>query len=124
MALGDPFELSRSPTGRQQFKQQDDDDEHAGLPRRCARTACRVAERLLYGYADRQTDPTHPLGYLGVNCALPCSEDADAVRRMLAAVRKKTNERLRKRFAKAKLDRDLPSGVDLGTLARLRRRVG
>jgi hypothetical protein len=37
---------------------------------------------------------------------------------MLAAVRKKTNERLRKRFAKAKLDRDLPSGVDPGTLAR------
>jgi len=55
---------------------------------------------------------------------LPCPEDADAERRMLAAVRKKTNERLRKRFAKAKLDRDLPSGVDLGTLARFIQKIG
>jgi hypothetical protein len=43
---------------------------------------------------------------------------------MLAAVRKKTNERLRKRFAKAKLDRDLPSGVDPGTLARFIQTIG
>jgi len=55
---------------------------------------------------------------------LPCPEDADAERRMLAAVRKKTNERLRKRFAKAKLDRDLLSGVDLGTLARFIQKIG
>jgi hypothetical protein len=43
---------------------------------------------------------------------------------MLAAVRKKTNERLRKRFAKAKLNRDLPSGVDPGTLARFIQTIG
>ena len=57
-------------------------------------TARKVVERLLYGYADGQTDPAHPPGCLGVNCALPCPEDADGVRQMLAAVRKKTSRSL------------------------------
>src|SRR6266700_7322351 len=92
-----------------------------GAARADGSPGCRKAALRLRRPPDR---PTHPLGYLGVNCALPCSEDADAVRRMLAAVRKKTNERLRKRFAKAKLDRDLPSGVDPGTLARFIQTIG
>ena len=87
-------------------------------------TARKVVERLLYGYADGQTDPTHPPGCLGVNCALPCPEDADDVRQMLAAVRKKSGDRLRRRFTKAKSDGDLPPDADPAALAHFIQTIG
>ena len=71
--------------------------EALALPR-----ARAVAERLLNGFADACTDPAHPPGCLGLNCSLPCPEDADPVRRALAEMREQTRDQLCKRFKRAK----------------------
>jgi AcrR family transcriptional regulator len=87
-------------------------------------TARRVVERLFYGYANGHTDPGRPPGCLGVNCALPCPEDADAVRKMLASVRKKTAAKLRKRLKEARESGDLPPDADPDVLAHFIQTIG
>jgi len=82
-------------------------------------TARAVAERVLNGFADAYTDPSHPPGCLGLNCSLPCPEDADPIRTMLARMREETRTRLRKRFEQAKQTGDLPAGSQPSDLARL-----
>ena len=82
------------------------------------KTARAVAERLLNGFADGFTDPAHPPGCLGVNCALPCPEDADPVRLILARAREAIRTKLRERFEQAKLSGDLPADADPTELAR------
>ncbi len=80
-------------------------------------TARAVAERLLYGYADLQTNRAHAPGCLIVNSSLPCAE-GDAVRNWLAVLRERLRVRLRDRFACARDSGDLPANADPGALAR------
>lgn len=89
-----------------------------------APTAREVVRRLLHGYASLHTDPAHPRGCLGVNCALPCPEDADRVRMMLSDKRSVMRKRLKKRFDRAKADGDLPEHADTAALARFVQVVG
>lgn len=87
-------------------------------------TARAVVERLLYGFADAYTTKPHPPGCLVLNCSLPCSDDADSVRRDLADRRKAAKVELRKRFKRSKSDGDLPADADSDTLARYVLTVG
>jgi AcrR family transcriptional regulator len=81
-------------------------------------TARAVVERLLYGFADAYTSKSHPPGCLALNSSLPCSDDADSVRRDLAVQRKAARIELRKRFKRSKSEGDLPADADPDTLAR------
>ncbi len=69
-------------------------------------TARAVAERLLYAYADLQTNPAHAPGCLAMNSALPCAE-GDPIRSWID------------RFARARDSGDLPANADPDALARL-----
>jgi AcrR family transcriptional regulator len=80
-------------------------------------TARKVVEKLLYAIADSQTDPTKPPGCLGVNNALPHTDEPDGVRTMIASYGESSLEKLRMRFAKAKSDGDLPRSANPSTLA-------
>jgi hypothetical protein len=75
-------------------------------------------ERLLYGFADAYTAKPHPPGCLALNCSLPCSDDADTVRRDLAERGKAAKVELRKRFKRSKSEGDLPADADPDTRAR------
>jgi AcrR family transcriptional regulator len=81
-------------------------------------TARAVADRFLHGCASSYTDRAHPAGCLGVNCALPCPEDADAVRQNLATWRDAIRLKLRKRFKRAQATGDLSPVADPDELAR------
>ncbi len=81
-------------------------------------TARAVAERLLYGGADRLGDPQNPPGCLLVQGALACGEAADVVRRELAARRACGEEALRQRLARARAEGDLAAWADPADLAR------
>jgi AcrR family transcriptional regulator len=87
-------------------------------------TARAVVERLLFGFADAYTTKPHPPGCLALNCSLPCSNDADSVRRDLADRRKAAKVELRKRFKRSKSDGDLPADADPDALARYVLTVG
>jgi AcrR family transcriptional regulator len=80
-------------------------------------TAKAMAKRLLFAYADLQTDPSHARGCLVVNSAVPCAE-GDSVRAWLADLRARLRTKLRDRFAKA-VGADLPANADPDGLARL-----
>jgi hypothetical protein len=79
---------------------------------------------LLFGFADAYTTKPHPPGCLALNCSLPCSNDADSVRRDLADRRKAAKVELRKRFKRSKSDGDLPADADPDALARYVLTVG
>ncbi len=79
-------------------------------------TARAVAERLLLGAADLQTDPRHP-GCLMVQGALACGDAADPVRRELIARRKNGEAAIRRRLQRAKAEGDLPGDADPAGLA-------
>jgi AcrR family transcriptional regulator len=81
-------------------------------------TAKAVAERVLYGAADRLTDPRNPGGCLIVQAALACGDTAESVRKDLIAHREAGEALLRKRFARAKAEGDLPADADPGDLAK------
>jgi AcrR family transcriptional regulator len=81
-------------------------------------TARAVAERLLYAYADLQTNPAHAPGCLAMNSALPCAE-GDPIRNWMAGLREEMRVRLRARFARARDSGDLPANADPDALARL-----
>ena len=53
-----------------------------------------------------------------LNSSLPCSSDADSVRRDLADRHKASRIELRKRFKRSKSDGDLSADADPDTLAR------
>ncbi len=80
-------------------------------------TARRVAERLLYGCADAQTDRVHPPGCLGTSGALACSEAAEPIRAELIARRGAQEVALRRRLERAVAERDLPPATDVADLA-------
>ncbi|ABD87458.1 TetR/AcrR family transcriptional regulator [Rhodopseudomonas palustris] len=83
-----------------------------------APTARAVAEKLLMGIADVQTDPSHPPGCLLVQGGLACGSGSENVPFELASRRAETEDRLRQRFEQAKAEGDLTATADPCALAR------
>ena len=84
-----------------------------------AETSARgVAERLLYGSADQQTDGSHPPGCLVTSGALLCSDEHLSVRQVLADAREKAQASLQRRLELASMEGDLPADADPASLAR------
>jgi AcrR family transcriptional regulator len=81
-------------------------------------TAKAVAERVLFGAADRLTDARNPGGCLIVHAALACGDAADSVRKELIAHRTAGEALLRQRFERAKLEGDLSADAHAGDLAK------
>ena len=80
-------------------------------------TARLVAERMLYGCADAQTDTAHPPGCLGTNGALACSIAAEPIRLELVRRRAAGEAALRQRLERACQEGDLPQDADPAALA-------
>ncbi|QDP25570.1 TetR/AcrR family transcriptional regulator [Bradyrhizobium cosmicum] len=83
-----------------------------------APTARDVAERMLMGIADRQTDPANPPGCLLVQGGIACGSGSENVPFELAARRAENEDQLRERFVRAKAEGDLKPTSDPAALAR------
>lgn len=83
-----------------------------------APTARDVAERMLMGIADRQTDPANPPGCLLVQGGIACGSGSENVPFELAARRAENEDQLRERFVRAKAEGDLKESADPAALAR------
>jgi AcrR family transcriptional regulator len=83
-----------------------------------APTARDVAERMLTGVADKQTDPANPPGCLLVQGGIACGTGSASVPFELAARRAQTEDQLRDRFARARDEGDLKPSADPAALAR------
>ncbi|MBR0816422.1 TetR/AcrR family transcriptional regulator [Bradyrhizobium liaoningense] len=83
-----------------------------------APTARDVAERMLMGIADKQTDPANPPGCLLVQGGIACGTGSENVPFELAARRAENEEQLRERFVRAKAEGDLKPSSDPAALAR------
>src|SRR5579862_5868846 len=81
-------------------------------------TARAVIERLLQGAADLNTAPRNPGGCLTVQGALACGAAGYSIRLELIACRVAGEAALRRRFQRAKSERDLPADTDPADLAR------
>ena len=81
-------------------------------------TARAVVEHFLRGNADAQTETDQPHGCLVINGALACSDDALPIRNSLIERRAASQEKLRERFERAKVDGDLPADSCSGQMAR------
>ena len=81
-------------------------------------TAGAVVERLWRTAIDRLTDPGSPRGCLMVQSALACGDEAEPVRREVAARRAAVVVALRERFARAVAEGDLPALAAPAALAR------
>ncbi len=80
-------------------------------------TARLVAERLLFGAADAQTDGVHPAGCLATNGMVACSDAAGSIRRAVLLIRDRKHAALRERLDRARHERDLPDESDPEALA-------
>ncbi len=83
-----------------------------------APTAREVAERMLMGVADKQTDPANPPGCLLVQGGIACGSGSASVPFELATRRAQTEDQLRDRFARARDAGDLKPSADPAALAR------
>ncbi|WP_445221641.1 TetR/AcrR family transcriptional regulator [Bradyrhizobium sp. Pa8] len=83
-----------------------------------APTARDVAERMLMGIADKQTDPANPPGCLLVQGGIACGSGSENVPFELAARRAENEDQLRDRFVRAKAEGDLKPSSDPAALAR------
>ncbi|MCK1711516.1 MULTISPECIES: TetR/AcrR family transcriptional regulator [unclassified Bradyrhizobium] len=83
-----------------------------------AATARDVAERMLMGIADKQTDPANPPGCLLVQGGIACGTGSENVPFELAARRSQNEDQLRDRFIRAKAEGDLKPASDPAALAR------
>jgi AcrR family transcriptional regulator len=83
-----------------------------------APTARAVAEQLLSGTIDLVTDQRNPPGCLLVQGGLACGDAAESVRRELVARRLAAEAAIRKRFARARSEGDLPADTQPADLAR------
>ena len=81
-------------------------------------TARAVVERLLQGAADLNAAPRNPGGCLMVQGALASGDASDSIRQELVACRAAGEAALRRRFQRAKSERDLPADTDPADLAR------
>ncbi|MGT2435943.1 TetR/AcrR family transcriptional regulator [Bradyrhizobium betae] len=83
-----------------------------------ASTARDVAERMLMGIAEKQTDPANPPGCLLVQGGIACGSGSENVPFELAARRAENEAQLRDRFVRAKAEGDLKPTSDPAALAR------
>jgi len=83
-----------------------------------APTARDVAQRMLMGIAEKQTDPANPPGCLLVQGGIACGTGSESVPFELAARRAENEDQLRDRFVRAKAEGDLKSTSDPAALAR------
>jgi AcrR family transcriptional regulator len=83
-----------------------------------APTAREVAERMLMGIAEKQTDPANPPGCLLVQGGIACGTGSENVPFELAARRAENEDQLRERFIRAKAEGDLKPTSDPAALAR------
>src|ERR1700674_5537516 len=81
-------------------------------------TARAVVERLLQGAADLNAAPRNPGGCLMVQGALASGATGDSIRQELVACRAAGEAALRRRFQRAKSERDLPADTDPADSAR------
>lgn len=82
-----------------------------------APTARGVAERLLRGALDIQSNPEEPSGCLGVISTVTCGPEAESIRNEVIARRASSQAALVKRFAQAQESGDLPATIDPEALA-------
>jgi AcrR family transcriptional regulator len=75
-------------------------------------TAREVAEGLLNGAADVQTDPHTPAGCLATLGTTYCAEDSSPVGKILIASRLAGHAAIRERFERARAEGDLPADAD------------
>jgi AcrR family transcriptional regulator len=83
-----------------------------------APTASAYARALLEGAADLHGDKKNPPGCLGVQGALACSVQSEAIRKELARRRKLGESHIRERLKRAQAQGDLPADADPADLAR------
>ncbi|MCK1654542.1 TetR/AcrR family transcriptional regulator [Bradyrhizobium sp. 149] len=83
-----------------------------------APTVREVAERMLLGIAEKQTDPANPPGCLLVQGGIACGTGSENVPFELAARRAENEDQLRDRFIRAKAEGDLKESADPAALAR------
>jgi AcrR family transcriptional regulator len=83
-----------------------------------APTARDVAEQMLMGIAEKQTDPANPPGCLLVQGGIACGSGSENVPFELAARRAQNEDQLRDRFVRAKAEGDLKPSSDPAALAR------
>ncbi len=83
--------------------------EHAALAQPTAR---EVAESLLRGAADVQTDPRTPAGCLATLGTTYCAEDSSAVGKIVIASRLAGHAAIRARFERARAEGDLTADAD------------
>ena len=81
-------------------------------------TVREVVEHLLLGAADAVTNPENPPGCLAVQAALCCGDAAESIKQELMSRRANGEDDLRKRFARAVAEGDLPADTDAADLAR------
>jgi AcrR family transcriptional regulator len=79
-------------------------------------TARDVAEGLLRGAADVQTDPSTPAGCLATLGTTYCADDSSIVGKMLIASRLAGHAAIRARFERARAEGDLSADADPGAL--------
>jgi AcrR family transcriptional regulator len=75
-------------------------------------TARAVAEGLLRGAADVQTDPASPAGCLAVLGTTYCGEDSSPIGKTVISFRLAGHAAIRKRFERARAEGDLPADAD------------
>ena len=80
--------------------------------------ALDVARHALRGAAEVHTGACTPAGCLGINGALACSDEAEAIRVTLARRRGDAEGVLARRFAQARAEGDLSADADPAALAR------
>ena len=85
-----------------------------------APTARAVAQRILRGAIDMQTNPRNPPGCLNVRGLLACpgSADSNAIRKQITAHHAATEKALTQRFHRAKQEGDLPNHASPADLTR------
>ena len=75
-------------------------------------SAREVAEGLLRGAADIQTDPHTPAGCLAVLGTTYCAEDSSPIGKIVIAFRRAGQAAIRERFERARAGGDLPANAD------------
>jgi AcrR family transcriptional regulator len=83
-----------------------------------APTARGVAERLLTGALQMQSNTCDPKGCLGVISSVACGVEAEGIRSEVIARRASSQRALIERFERARQEGDLPDGLDAEGLAR------
>lgn len=76
-------------------------------------TARSVAEHMLRGSMENQTSTCEPHGCLGVISSVACGEEAECIRLEVLERGKVARRALVERFERAKVEGDLPDGVDV-----------